>query len=292
MHRIFWLASPFIVVVACAEPQPGPIAFQFCATQHDAGGLVVCDQAFETAPRVHLPADGSVYGAVGGKGFVGADGQVLLAFLPASPASNPPGFAMPSYEFVETVYRLDGNDVVPVVKLAPEVLDGNLLGTWEGTLSTRIDDDHYDQANRIAIRVTFDRFDSAHHDLHRWDPYDAADPIIGYRLATMGTIENTTTAVTLANGSCAPSLVSFGAGNPTTSPDLTLMREFAMHVPGDMSLLFEGWMGAIDHALPGALIATTPEASAYAAYPHGTPNGQHLADFTRVTAGGGTCAPF
>ncbi|MCX5741649.1 MAG: hypothetical protein NT062_04015 [Proteobacteria bacterium] len=288
------LAALVSLAAGCADdPAPTPpIDFAFCPTQHVDGAVVVCDVAFADAPRIHLPADDgdTVYAAVGGAGLVDRTRAPVtfagVAFdVFADPASMPSGFALPSYEFLERVYAVRGTSATPVVRLAPEVIDGNLFGTWEGTISTQLTADTYDQTMRVPLRVTLDRFAAEHHDLHRWNPYDAGDPVLTYALRVQGTIANATTPITLADGTCAPTIGYFG-------DSVELMREVAMHVPGDTQLLFQGWMGAIDFATPAALIDVAPDATAtYTAYPHGTPNGQHLDDLRRVTGGGAACTP-
>ncbi len=295
MFRLAYLAC---LLAACTDASEPPIDFAFCAEQHTEGAVVVCDKAFDSAPRVHLPPDDgvTVHAAVGGSGLVSRDGQVVDRVTFDTTGTNadvPAGFAMPSYEFLEHVYAITGQTVRPILRITPEVLDGNLLGTWEGTLSRRVAVGEYDEATRIPIRVTFDHFADAQHEIHRWNPYEASDPILTYALRVQGTIANATQPITLASGTCAPSLASLGDGNPRLGmPDaVEFMREVAMHAPGDKQLLFEGWMGPIDHAMPAALIAVTPDASEYSAYPHGSPNGQHLDDLARVATGGGACTP-
>ncbi|MCY1059191.1 hypothetical protein [Nannocystis sp. SCPEA4] len=294
-----------------------PVEFQYCAEQHADGDVIVCDRAFDTMPRVHLPPDDDTTVFAGhplalrdGRKVTLVDEQGDLAFpgYQAKDPRVPEGFAWPSYEFIEHVYRISGTittradgvaiadaEVTPVLRLAPEVLDGQLLGTWEGTLSKRIDDGHYDETVRVPIRVTFDRFSDEHHDLHRWNPYDDADPILTYSLPVLGTIVNASQPITLSDGTCAPALTSLGEGNPWfgLGDEAELLRELAMHTLGDTQLLFMGWMGPMDPATPAALIQDEVRDvyTRFSAYPHGTPNGQHLDDFVRVSAGGEACTP-
>lgn len=281
MHRAAFFAP--LVLLACAEPTPEPIDFAFCAEQHVEGSLVVCDKAFDTTPRIHLPPDdaSTTYAAALQRTLVSRTGQDVVEFTDET------------YAFIEHVYAVTGGAYEPILRIAPEVLDGNLLGTWEGTLSKRIDASSSDATMRIPVRLDFHAFSDETHPIHRWNPY-AADPVLTYAMMVLGRFENADAAVALADGSCAPSLAALGEASPRfgIAGDAVFMREVAMHVPGDTQLLFDGWMGAMDLASPGTLIRESPDpAASYSAYPHGAPNGQHLDDLHRVTTGGGACTP-
>jgi hypothetical protein len=307
-----------------------PTPFSYCAEQHLDGDVFICTRAYDDHPRIHLPADTTddadgaartVYAAFDpiddrplilrdGTRMVLADASGLVdPRLPDDLDRVPEGFAWQSYEFLDHVYELTGTvahvDVdgvsVPaiadavvrrIVRVTPEVLDGPLAGAWEGSLSRRIGENTYDPERRVAIRVDFTGFRPEHAIIPHWMPGDGE---LSYALIATGTIANATTAQTLADGSCAPSLDSLGDASPIaeTTADVDMMRYPAMHVAGDYQVVWNGGMGSILPLHPGAAIQDAPrtEFLSTSSTPHGTPNGMHLRDFRAVAAGGATCTP-
>lgn len=325
------LACCVLVVTACAdsdEPPPGPpITDDVCAAQATAGDLILCTRAFADYPRVHLPDD--VLGADGDEVIVfagatpgrlwlrdgrevalrDADGEIELPIgaTEIDAPRVPAGFAWPSYELARTLYRVHGTwraaeldgvpaivdpIVVPVVRLAPEVLDGAMTGAWEGTMSRRTGPDTYDEAQRVPVRVRWTGYAAERTKLVKWTHDDAALDDI---LTAEGELDNATAAVTLADGTCAPALASLGEGSPIFEADahVEMLRVVDMHLPGDMQLSFEGGMGSMMPALPAAFLQTAPRAAFTTIdnRPHGAPNGMLLRDFHAVTGGGAPCAP-
>lgn len=322
-----------LLITACTEsevePTPEPIEEDVCAEQHVDGSLIVCTRAFADYPRVHLPADTLsaegeevlVYAAATPGRLYLRDGRELALFdaegeivFPIAIEGDvaaprvPKGFRWPSYEFARTLYEVRGTwreatgdrpagivnpVVVPVVRLAPDVLDGAMSGAWEGTMSKRTGANTYDPDQRIAVRVSWTGYASEHTKLPTWSPYDPDDVPLDEILTARGVIENATSPITLADGQCAPSLASLGEGSPIFDDDalVEMLRIVAMHVPGDYQLSFEGGMGSMMPAHPAAFLQTEPRAqfTTITNSPHGAPNGMHLEDFRAVTGGGSAC---
>lgn len=323
MRRI---ACLLVIVPACgSDPEPPP-AFDYCPTQHADGDVVVCERAYADHPRVHLPddtlgADGTaitIYAAfdpLADQPLVLRDGS-RLALADAAGLIRPfaeldsgrvdGGLEWPTYEFLETVYEITGtathvdggaaaiSDATarPIVRLRPDVLDGVMAGAWEGTLSGRTGFNTYDPDVRIPIRVTWTGFESDPQVIPHWMPGDGE---LTYALIADGTIANATAAVTLADGSCAPSLAALGDGNPIadTTATVSMTRVPAMHVAGDYQLVWNGGMGSLLPVHPAAAIqdAARAEFLVTTSAPHGTPNGMQLLDFHAVTDGGTACTP-
>jgi len=249
----------------------------------------------------------------GGRAVVADAGGVIDLRREVDADRVPDGFAWPSYEFLDTVYAVTGavdhvdvdllgvptstlaiRDAVvrPVVRLAPEVLDGPLAGAWEGTLSGRVGDNRYDPDQRVAVRVELTGYRPEHQPIPHWTPGDGE---LGYALIAVGTIANATAAITFADGSCPPALGSLGEANPIAElgAAVEVLRVPAMHAPGDYQLVWNGGMGPILPVHPGAAIqdAARPEFLETSSYPHGTPNGMHLDHFRAVGSGGAPCTP-
>ena len=285
--------------------------------------MVVCDRPFDDLPRVHLPADdlgatATIYVALDPLGdqplvlrdgrraaITDAQGKIVFATFDDGSHRVPQGFEWFTYHFLEDIYEVTGTvemiggtlairDAIaqPVVRLAPEVLDGVLAGAWEGTLSKRIGPNQYDGATRVPIRVAFTGYQDGHNKIPVWQPTDAQ---LTYSLAATGTITNATAAITLADGTCIPALSTLGTASPITEigAAVTVLRMPAMHVPGDYQLVENGGMGSILPTHPAAFIqdAARAEFTSTTVYPHGSPNGMHLDDFHAVTTGGASCMP-
>jgi hypothetical protein len=242
-----------------------------------------------------------------------ASGPITFPYFDDGTSEIPAGFSWFSYRFLETVYEVTGTathlavtqsgqvtsvlairDAIarPVIRIVPEVLDEVMTGAWEGTLSRRIAANQYDGSVRIPIRVRWTGFAAEHQVIPLWIP--SGDPL-SYALEAQGVIDNADHAVTLANGTCAPALSSLGVGNPIADSNamVSMVRRPAMHVPGDYQLVYNGGMGSIGPAHPGAAIqdAERPELTVTSIYPHGTPTGMHLDNFVAVTGGGAACTP-
>jgi hypothetical protein len=313
------------------DPTPAPIDEDVCAEQHLDGAMIVCTRAFVDDPRVHLPADtlgedGApvvVYAAATPGRLHLRDGREVAMFdhegeivFPVAIDTDvkaprvPAGFTWPSYEFARTIYEVRGTwreapgdtmaaivnpVVVPVVRLAPEVLDGAMTGSWEGTMSKRTGENTYDPNVRIPVRIRWTGYAAEHSKLPTWSPYDPSDVTLDDILPALGVIENATSPVALASGECAPSLASLGEGSPIFGDDaqVEMLRIVAMHVPGDYQLSFEGGMGSMMPAHPAAFLQTAPRApyTTITNSPHGAPNGMHLEDFRAVAGGGSACTP-
>lgn len=294
----------------------GPID-AVCARQHeeplDGMTLVVCDEAFATAPFVHLPADSAsggvetVYGGIGhDAGGVGLIGRGRSITTPTAPAWADAEAQFGALRYAYMLYRATVRggaveSVTPVVRVDDRVF-ARLLGglVFEGGASPRTVDPGTGEVSfafgdtSARLRV---RFDAAPSDTE-------SDHTAGFpRFALIGHIENFTHAVTSSTGGpCMPGLDTLGAGNPFFGHDgqLALLRYPGMHAPFDdvFTLAFDASgnvnMGSGLYVSPADLIqASAPTLTDATNAPHGTPSSGPSATLTAVdaTMGGASCTP-
>ncbi len=186
----------------------------------------------------------------------------------------------------------------PYALLPGALLDAQLLGTWEGTVSRRVDASKWSLTEQVPFRVTFSST-VAIDPFWTWE--DRASPRLpdGTRFEVRGRFDNLTAAVTGESGQCLPALTSYGAANPfygATQNELALWRLTSMHVLGDYQLAIRYpagtplgvGMGAVAPVHPQALISSAPPSS----WGAGSHNAwTFLFDMRRVTAGGAGCTP-
>src|SRR5262249_22554595 len=122
------------------KPAPNPMADDYCAVQHDGGGIVVCDQLYPEAPFVHLPAATAtpVIARLQIGKFGTADGTTYpysLSAVSADPEQQRHALAL--YEL-----ELSGSTVTsfhPVVQFDESLFVKPFMGqAFEGTISRRV----------------------------------------------------------------------------------------------------------------------------------------------------------
>ena len=304
-----------------------------CARQHagttaDDEPVTVCDELFTTRPFVRLPADTrdgarlTLHAALllGGNYEVhDRDGTIYkVVGTDDEPVAGEdiPGARMPSYRFWYLTYRITGTEttwtspyngerqpairiesVAPEVLIAGEALDGQMLGAWEGSMAPRTGDGTWELGGEVPVRVTFERL-AARPNLPVLEPSGPklAD---GVAFDIVGRVENRTTAVRAADGTCLASLTSRGATDPlygATTDVITLWRLGSMHSLGDSQLVIEYpdgthlgvGMGDIAPVSAQGLIRTTDDDTWLA----GSHNSwQFTTSLRRVSGGGDACTP-
>lgn len=303
-----------------------------CARQHagttsDGEAVTVCDELHRERPFVRLPADTrdgdrlTIHGALVLSGNyevhdrTGKIYMVVDASGGATEAADIPGARMPSYRFWYLTYRITGTETVwvspyngerkpaitidavtPEVLIAGDALDGQMLGTWEGTMTPRTGEGSWELGGEVPVRVTFDRL-TPRANVPVLDP-NGAKLDDGVAFDIVGTVDNRTAAVRAADGTCLPSFTSRGAADPlygATSSVLKLWRLGSMHALGDSQLAIEYpdgtrlgvGMGDIAPVAAQGLIRTVDD-DAWAAGSHNS--WQFQVALHRVSGGGDTCA--
>jgi hypothetical protein len=230
-------------------------------------------------------------------------------------ASMPAAMRMPSNRNMYTVYRVTGTlgqtappfgggkvpainvlSGAPVVMLPGKVIDGTMLGAWEGTTTARKPDGTFGP-DTVPLRIRFDAL-APTNNLKIWLTGTSLHDGPVYRLT--GTVENFDKSVKSADGTCYPSLLSLGDQIPfhgATKADVDAFRLGGMHFPGDQVLVFtvpqgtSDWsvtaMGGLGPFAPPDWIATAGW-SALRLDPHGLPKGNRI-DIHVASGGGGGC---
>jgi hypothetical protein len=255
---------------ACAEQSIGP--------NGDGLEVVRCDKFFDAPPLVRLPNDGDgvFYGALDGDGafvtrdgvthpLVSSDGVTPIAcaldFDGALPGCDDPAWAPLHKVGVRRLYTLyratgalvDGGPVLaatavtPVVTATADAIADLYDRPFEGTANLRL--------VPFPTEGLF-KFDEAATARLRLEPIGrrAPEPLdIGHEeghpdqttVAVEFVVTNMNVGVASADGTCLPSLSSYGEANPfhTGTVDEVEMTRFAnMHAPGDDHVV----MAAID----------------------------------------------
>ena len=272
--------------------------------------VTVCEQAHPTPPLVRLPADTpagaaerTVYGGVaqGGPGevvFRTREGDLPLTDAPWLDAEGSP---TPRYGYLlyrATVRSGSVEAVEAVVRIDDAVFQRLLTGlTLEGVTSRRElvggEEQFTWEALDAPIRVQLDA---------EVDPAPTEAVVTGqprYRLR--GVIENATTAVQGADGSCLPALSDLGDENPlatATDAEVVILRHPNMHGGFDDVFTFD-WPAGTSTSnnmgtglfIPAAdlLLDALPNVTRADSTPHGTPWGGPNAELQVVRGGGGDC---
>jgi hypothetical protein len=296
-----------------------------------------CDALYPQRPFVHVPADvvdGDVHTIFGAydpqRGIVRSSGETLL-LVDANDATRPfpdataPWAAplhWPSSRVLVYVYEWRGNltsvtvdgqvrpalrflEARPAIFLPSEVIDGALLGAWEGRVAGRLPQPmgifEFGLEEGAPIRVEYTALAPDPLGLVEWDVQDQSF-LEGAKATVVGQIVNMTASVRGSDGTCIPALSDNPAIPFETATDgrLDITRIAAMHTPGDMVLAHQyptgtywaagGGMSDIGPAHPAAFIqdAERPEWTEYAPFPHATPDGMQI-EIRQVTGGGGPC---
>ena len=277
-----------------------------CAKQHDetAGGdaLIVCDDAFDTAPYVHLPdasATSDVMALDRCTSFIDRDGK-----------QHPPSAAITKSLCMKfgtdqdqrvhgwDLYKvtLDAKGEVTAFARYAVIDEKNLLrpltgSAAEGKISKKKSDGHFNLDTSIPIRVSFGQPEVVQSE---------KDGTTSYQL--VGTVENLSSGVTSADGPCLPPMSS-DSGNPfpgVTKAELWFFRVPSMHLPGDdegvMDIRADGTSMGTTMAPawflgPATLFKTLTAPPAYQGIGHGTPGDIPSVDLSVKKGGGATCSP-
>jgi hypothetical protein len=323
-----------------AGSDAGGLDFQACEQQHvgtnaDGDAVIVCDKPFATAPHVHLPADDTKSNVAtitvaynlplaalemrDGTTLALMDAQGKAISFQDHGGSLPASLRMPSNRNMYSLYRLTGKlgqatpsygttkipgfhvvSGAPVVMIPGDVLDGTMLGAWEGTTSARKPDGTFAPDDQVPIRVAFANLERT-NNLKIWQTGTSLPD--GRVSKLKGVIENFDRDVKASDGTCYKALTSLGDKNPFNGAhagNVDAYRLGGMHFPGDQVLVFtvpaatSDWsmtaMGGLGPFEPGGWIANAgwPEVHLE---PHGLPKGNsitlHLV--TSDSGGGGGC---
>ncbi len=312
-----------------------------CATQHtgtdaDGDSVAFCDALFDTLPRVKLPADklasgtksSTLYAAIDLAGQAAVIDRSGTSYTLVDESGNaldasklPSALHMPSHRALYTLYKLTGvigtykdpysNDETPslhvtagkpMIVIAGKAIDGAYLApgyAFEGTVSRRIDASHFDSAHPVPVRISFTSL-APYANMPSWSSGTLKD---GTRFQMVGTIENWSSAVKAADGTCMPSFASLGDANTwqgATDPTVRFYRFPGMHFaadevhvldyPAGTAGLSGNGMGGMTVTHPAALIQEqeSDNWSTVGIHPHSAPNG-HEMTLHPVTGGGGPC---
>jgi len=318
---------------AGADPS---LDFQACDQQHvdknaDGDKIIICDKPFATPPFVRFPDDDTksdvvtLYAAfdVSVGNFVTRDGTERVTMddkgnaiaFQTHGAGLPSEMRMPCNRNMYTLYRITGKlgqakqswskDTIPGIQVATgapvvmvpgKIIDGSLVGAWEGTTNARRPDGTF-APDVVPIRVSFSNLVPV-SNLKIWETGTSLPDGPVFKLT--GTIENFDKSVKASDGTCYPALTSLGDKNPfhgATSGDVDTYRLGGMHFPGDQVLVFtvpkatSDWsvtaMGGLGPFGPSDWLATKGR-STLSLNPHGLPKGNKI-EIKVVTGGGGGC---
>jgi hypothetical protein len=278
--------------------ESGGDELQFCEEQHvetiDGQSVVVCDVAFTDPPFVHLPpskqlAEGHVEAhlALRGQGFT--DGGDAFPFT-----GTPEQFEAEALRHAFAIYRVELDDMGVVVGYAPAVYidERNFLRAvagqvMQGTIARKTGDS-YESDPTVPIHVTFGAAELT----------DDTTPGMA-RYALPIAVNNLAGAVTGEDGTCLPSMASYGPENPfSVYPSaLVFARVPSMHGPFDdvATVAYTDSASVMAGALyfdPLDLIqATAPKLDLYEGYGHGTPGSIPNLFVQPVSGGGADCTP-
>lgn len=271
----------------------------------DGQPVQVCLEAFATPPYVHLPADSesTVYGGIVHGSSLDAVFRTRSGDLDVSTATWRMGeTAPPRYGYLlYRAARVGGElrDVAPVVRIDDAVFQRFLAGrVIEGRVSARTEVDgevrfEFGAELSLPLRIRLDP---------EPDPGDL-EGLAGWpRHALFGTVENATSAVRGADGSCLASLASFGTRNPLTDATdarVFLLRHPNMHGVGDDVFTLD-WPRGVTSAnnmggglfIPAAdlILSRAVTFSEADSAPHGTPWGGPSMQGGFVESGGERCS--
>ncbi|MFO0617188.1 MAG: hypothetical protein U0414_31615 [Polyangiaceae bacterium] len=285
----------------------GAPSFEACAKQHPSGDVLICDEAFDTTPFVHLPEPtlGEDYMAmIGCDHFVDRDGAIHYRAASLPPLCDDPDTGGGNAEAAGHAFslyrtRLDAKGAVTAFTRKLVIDEKNILrplvnASADGSISAKKADGTFDLAPTLPIRVRFG-------EPSVLEAKDDGTTI--YSLA--GSVENFSAGALAANGTCSPPLSLAGEANPfggATEVVIRFYRVPSMHGAGDDEGVVEYFVGgtSVGSAMDPAwfsptslLISTTPNPplAEYSGIGHGTPGSIPTLNLKVVTQGGGPCTP-
>jgi hypothetical protein len=290
-------------LAACTGADDDPVAPDWCAAWHEAATpdgyvVAVCDEAFPEAPYVAVPEDRRLTVLVGSGVFVDASGAELgaLAWDVAETEAVRHAFAL---------YEVEPDGAGGVDAYAPVVFvdERRMLAPWltsplEGLVSRRtVQDDgseEFELTPSVPLRLELEELVST-------EDASLADGALRYTLRYR--VANLDAAVTAADGSCLPSLRSYGeadAFHGVTDVVIVGARTPSMHGFGDDAMVYEylldgvgrgSVMGPNWYVGPSAAWSEIPAPPPYEGMGHGTPGSMPEIGLARVEGGGTPCDP-
>lgn len=298
---------PFVVLptlLACADRGADDADVDaWCASSHEATtpdghDVVVCDEAYDAAPYVAIPADRSLAVLHADAAFRSADGNGLgtLDWQTSELEAIRHGFAL---------YEVTPDAAGGVASFAPVVLvdERRMLAPWleaplEGAVSARsVEADGTEEwalTPTLPIRLEVE-------EVRASEDTSLAPGTLRYEIVYR--VANLDAAVRASDGSCLPSLRSHAeadAFHGATDVRVLGSRAPSMHGFGDDAMVFAyvvdgtsrgSVMGANWYVGADAAWSELPAPSPYDGMGHGTPGSMPEIALSLVDGGGGACDP-
>ncbi len=304
MRRLaFWVFGLSALIGGCAgntnhtnDTNVDALPDDVCAEQHrdttsDGHDVVVCDALYTEAPFVHLPklAAGHAFAGIVGTDFVTVDGASYGAAIASSVTSvemTRHGVALYELE----VAGNSVNDFAPVILFDESLFFTPFMGqSFEGVISRG------DGAGKWIFEPSLPvRLDVSAQPVSGGSSYEADV-----------TLANLNGAITASDGSCMPSLASYGTEAPFAAGatvDLRMTRVPSMHNFGDDHLVFTltingmpagSLMGAWFYGPLDLVHGTVQPSGQYEGIGHGSPGSipDITLEPTALTGGSAACSP-
>ena len=223
------------------DPLPGDVcAKQHSATTSEGDEIVVCDALYTEAPFVHLPKldEDRAFAGIVGREFVTTDG---VSHTASGIEAEDTRHAVALYELALDGANVDGFQ--PVLQFNEAVFIAPFMGrSFEGLISPGAGNDKWGDKPSLPVRV-----DIAAAPI---DP-----PSNGAAYEARATIANLGSGVISRDGSCMPSLESYGDEAPFaagSTVELAIHRVPSMHDFGDDHLVM---VWTVDGNFDGTLMA-------------------------------------
>jgi hypothetical protein len=320
----------FLGAQACSSTPPAPPPVDGGADAGEAGAalcaresrqvlggesIVVCEEAFASAPLVRLPPDSESNGAqlVYGGIMSRAPGDVIFAgrnknyavvttqpWLAAESASGNVRYGYLLYRAQVRGGAIES--VTPFARIDDRVFQTVLAGKiLEGMASPRTavpgGEAMFPVTDlNVPLRI---RLESSHQPSER-------DQLTGFpRFALVGHIENASKAVRASDGRCLASLSSLGERSPVFSATAEADRIFILRHPnmhGTLDDVFTmDWPAGVSNgnnmgtglflATADLIQSTAPNPTEASSHPHGNPTSAPSIELRVVSGGGGDCIP-